>query len=95
MTDFTKPLKRPKHLLRRDVHEVPRPDGALDGLKDCVLADALVAAQHERVVDLLVRTLHPVRKPMDDVLGVVGIDFAHVVKPGAGLARVAAFDRRR
>lgn len=38
---------------RGDFGEVPRPDGSLDRLKKCVLADALCPAQKECVVDLL------------------------------------------
>ena len=72
---------------RRHLVEIPRPDGVLDRLEHRVLADALRAAQHQRVVDLLARALHAVRQPADDVLGVVGIDLADVVEPRLGLAR--------
>ena len=90
-----KPLKRPEHLLRRDLDKIPRADRVLDRLEQGVLADALAAAQHQRVVDLLLRALHPVREPMNDMIGVVGIDLAHMVEPRAGLRGVAGLDRRR
>ena len=44
-------------MLWRHLAEIPRPDGALDGLQERILADALVAAEDERVIDLLVRAL--------------------------------------
>ena len=59
-----------EQLLRRDFGEVPRPDRPLDRLEQRVLADALRAAEHERVVDLLFRPLHPMREPSHDVVGV-------------------------
>ena len=43
-----------EHVLRRDLGEVPRSDRALHRLEDGVLADALRAAENQRVVDLLV-----------------------------------------
>ena len=61
----------------------------LDRLEQRVLADALCAAEHQRVVDLLVRALHPVREPADDVVGIVAEDLVDVVEPGVGLAGVA------
>ena len=84
-----------EHLLRRHLGEIPWPDRVLDRLQQRVLADALQAAEHERVVDLLVGPLHAVRQPMDDVIGVVGIDLVDVVEPRAGLGGVAGSMRRR
>ena len=52
ITDFRKPLKRPADLLRRDFMEIPGPDCVLHGLEQRVLADALSATEHQRVIDL-------------------------------------------
>ncbi len=49
-----------KHLLRRRLDKIPRPDGALDRFEQRVLADPLEAAKDQAVIDLLVRALHPV-----------------------------------
>ena len=92
MTDLRKPLKRPSICCGDTSCKVPRPDRALDRLEQRVLADALLAAEHERVVDLLLRPLHPVGQPFDDVVGVVRIDVADVVEPRAGLVGVARLD---
>jgi hypothetical protein len=47
------------------------------------------------VVDLLRRPLHPVREPVDDVLGVVGIDLGHVIEPRVSLGGIAGLEQRR
>ena len=56
-----------EQLHRRHLGEVPRADRVLDRLEQRVLADALGAAEHERVVDLLGRELDAVRQPADQM----------------------------
>ena len=56
-------VESPEHVLRRNLSEVPRPDRTLHGFERSVLADALRAAEHQSVVDLLCRPLHPVGEP--------------------------------
>ena len=57
-----------------------------------VLADALGTAQQQCMIDLFLRALHPVGKPWQDMIGIVGIDFVNVIKPRARFGRVARFD---
>ncbi len=80
-----KAVEPSQHLLGRDLDEIPGADRILDRLQQCVLADALRTDEDERVVDLLLWLLHPVRQPLDDVLGIVGINLVHVVEPRPGL----------
>ena len=95
ITALAKLLKRPSSCDGDDVLEIPRAYCVLDRLEQCVLADALRSAEHEGVIDLFLRALHPVRQPRDDVAGVVGIDLVGVLKPGAGLASIARHNSRR
>ena len=78
-----------EHLLRRDLDEVPRAYGALDGFEQGVLADALKAAEDEPMIDLLVRPLHAMGEQRDDVVGFVGVDRPDMRDPRPGLRRVA------
>src|SRR5262245_30140659 len=47
------------------------------------------------MVDFLLRALHPMRQPWNDVIGVIGIDFAGVIEPWIGLRGVAELDSPR
>jgi hypothetical protein len=82
------------HSVRRDFVEIPRSHRALHRLEQRVLADPLGAAEHQRVVDLVLRVLHPVGQPFDDMFGIVAEDFADMVKPRMGLGCVARLDHR-
>ena len=66
--------------------KIPWSDGVLDRFQQGVFADALVTAQHQCVVDLVAGMLPVMRQPANDVVGVVRVDFVHVVEPGGGLA---------
>ena len=66
---FQEAVEAAEHLLRRHLGEIPGADRVLDRLQQRVLADALLAAEHQRVVDLLVRPLHAMRAPADDMGG--------------------------
>src|SRR5262245_23293535 len=76
--------------------EVPRPDGMLDGGRQCVLADAMfIAAKHERVIDLVLRALHPMRQKSDDVLAIsTWIEFEDVLQPWPRLAALTGDEGR-
>jgi hypothetical protein len=82
-------------MLRRNFDEIPRAHGAFEWLKQGVFADAWNAAEHEPVVDLLVRTLRAMGEKCDDVADAVGIDAPYVRKPRLGLGRVTKLNRRR
>ena len=60
-----------EQLQRRDLGEVPRADRVLDRLEQRVLADALAAAEHQRVVDLLAGELDAMGQPADQVVALV------------------------
>jgi hypothetical protein len=49
------PVEATQQVSGRYLGKVPRPDGVLDGLEQRVLADALRTAEHQRVINLLVR----------------------------------------
>src|SRR6266446_8130227 len=66
-----------------------------DGFEDRILANTLQAAQHKGVIYFLLRVLHPMGEPFDDMIPVVREDAFHVIEPAAGLARVAPLDRWR
>ena len=61
-----------EQLLRRDFLKIPWADGVLDGLEDRVLANALITPENDGVIDFSLGALNPLRKPCDDVFGVVG-----------------------
>src|SRR5262249_51416814 len=82
-------------LHRANLVDVPRPDGVRDRLDDRVLADALRATEHDRMVDLLAWALHTMGEPADDVLGLVGEDALHMRKPRTGSVGAAVLDHRR
>ena len=92
ITDLRKLLKLPSRWVGDNFVEIPRSDGVFDRLKQRILADALRAAQHQRVVDLLAGSLHPMRQPANDMRGIVGIDRVHVVEPGSGLIGVTQLE---
>src|SRR5271155_1202096 len=75
---FHEAIEPSEHLPRRDFDEIPRPDRVLHGLEHRVLADPLFATENERVVNLFLRTLHPLREPLNDVIGVVREDLTHM-----------------
>jgi hypothetical protein len=68
---------------------------ALDRLDKGILANPLGAAEHDGVVDLLTRPLHPVGEPADNVVAIIRIDFIDVVEPRFGHGGVAGYDGRR
>ena len=74
-------VEPPQHLLRRHLLKIPGPDRVFDRLEQRVLADPLLPAENKRVVDLLLRSLHPVRKPIDDVVGLVRVNQPNVIEP--------------
>jgi hypothetical protein len=76
-----KAVESAKHLLGRDFDEIPRSDRALDGFEQGVLAYARLAAEDERVVDLHLRVLYPVREPIDDVPCVFAKNCVDVIEP--------------
>ena len=92
---FGEAVEAAEHLLRRHLDKVPRADGALDRFEQRVLADALKAAEHQAVVDLLLRPLHPVGEEGNDVVGLVRVDSADMLDPRPGLRRVAGARARR
>src|SRR5262249_40296422 len=84
-----------EHVLGRDLVEIPWADSVFDRLEQRVLADALVAAEDERVVDLLLRALHAMREPCNDVFGIMGVNLIHVFRPWIGFADVSLLEHRR
>ena len=60
---FGEAIETPEQIGRNDVVEIPRSDRLLHRLQQTVLADTLRSAQHQGVIDLLLRALHPVRQP--------------------------------
>ena len=93
MTDFRKPLKRPIICCGDTSQKFQGPIARFTGSSNVSLPMPCSAAEDERVVDLLVRTLHPMCEPLDDVLGVAPKYFVDMVAPGRGLGRVAALRR--
>src|SRR5262249_50719642 len=91
---FGEAVECAEQMTRRDVVEIPRSDGALDRLQQRILADALGAAKHERMVDLLLRALYPLRQPVNDVHGVVRENLVHMFEPTLGFARIAELEPR-
>ena len=88
MTRLQEAIEAAEHMLRRHLGEIPRPDRVLDRFEHRVLADALIAAEHERVVDLLLRALHSMREPFHDVIGVVlAENLVDVIEPSVRLRR--------
>src|SRR5262245_34916775 len=77
------------HLAWCYVVKIPRTDRVLGRLKQRVFADALGAAEHQSVIELLLWPLHPMRQPIDDVTGVVRINSADMSEPRVRLASVA------
>jgi len=82
-------------LLGGNLVEVPRSDGVFDRLQQSVLPDALHPAKHQRVIDLDLWILHALRQPGDNVIGVAGVDLAHVIHPHPRLIGVTERDTRR
>ena len=88
------PVEAAEHLLRRDLEEIPGTDRVLDRLEQRVLADALFAAEHQGVVDLVGRLLNAMRQPADDVAGIVAVELLDVVQPAIGVTGDRRDDRR-
>src|SRR5271155_5694194 len=86
---FQMAVETSEHGLRLDFLEVPAADRVLYRLKQRVLADALLAAEDQGVVDLDVRRLGPMRQPADDVAGFVAKNSAGMLKPRSSLRRIA------
>src|SRR5262245_51777122 len=83
-------------MLRRDFREIPRADRVLRGLEYRVFAYALIAAEHERVVDFFLRALRPMGKELLDVRGVgLAKNIIDVIEPPVGLGRIAQSDGGR
>ena len=77
-------------MLRRDFGEIPGTNRALDRLEERVLADPLGTAEHQGMIDLDLRVLHPLCQPHDDVAAIVfAKDFMNVVEPRLSSCRVA------
>ncbi len=72
IADFTKPLNRPSICVGLTSAKFHGPTAVLHRLEHRVLADALGAAEHQRVVDLLVGALDALREPEDEVLASSG-----------------------
>ena len=83
-TDLRNPLNRPIACRGDTSWKLAAPTAYLTGSSETILANALVASEQEGVVDLLPGELHPMRKPLDDVLGVVGVDPVYVLQPRLG-----------
>jgi hypothetical protein len=47
------------------------------------------------VIDLLVRALHTMSEPENDVVGIIGVKFAHMIKPTFPFGPIAGPDKRR
>jgi len=92
---FEETVEPSEHVRRHHLDEIPRPDRLLDRLEQSVLADALPAAEHQSVVDLLSRPLHAMSKTCDDVLGIVGINPMHMLEPRIRFGGIAGNDGRR
>jgi hypothetical protein len=90
-----KAIEAAKQVLRRHLEEIPRADCMFDRLERGILADTLVAAKHERVIDLLVWPLHPVRQPHRNVVGVGTEHPTDMLKPRAGTGSIARLNCRR
>src|SRR5262249_26789512 len=79
----------------RYLDEVPGADGMFDRLKHCVLADALFAAEHQGVIDLVFGALHAMSEPRNN-MGALGAEHViDVIEPHRGLSRMAVLDERR
>src|SRR5262249_18862094 len=90
---FEKSVEVSENLLRRNLLKIPGTDGALHLLQRRIFCGALLLnAEHERMVDLLLRTLHSLRKPFDDVLSIVAENFVQMLKPRTGLVGIAPLD---
>ena len=94
MTDLTKLLNRPSSLVGTISWKFHGPTACLTGSSRVSLPMPCWSAQHQRVVDLLLRALHPVRQPLDDMVGVVGIDLVDMVEPRTGFGGITQFDAR-
>ena len=75
-----------QHRLRRNFGEVPRTDSDLQRREKGVLADALLAAENQRVVDLLAGPLRAMGEPAFDVIGFIGPQRMEVVAPEPDVA---------
>ena len=85
---FNVAVELARQMCRRDFMKIPRSDGVLDRLQQRVFADPLVSAQQQRVIDLVAGMLPVLRQPAKNVVGVVRVDFVHVVEPGCCFALV-------
>src|SRR5262249_49406998 len=81
-----------KQVGRFDLLEVPATNRFLYCLQQRIFPDALRADEHERVVDLASWSLHAVRQPFDDVVGIIWINPMDMIEPELGFAGVAKID---
>src|SRR5215207_9407012 len=80
-------VEPPEQVLGRYLRKIPGANGAFDGFKQRVLADALGSTEHQSVVDLFRRLLHPMGKPLDEVVGFARIDLPYMLQPRRSVAR--------
>src|SRR5262249_35919072 len=71
------------------------PNGVSHGLQQRILADSLMAAEHERMIDLDLGVLDAQREPIDDVIRIVAIDLADVINPWCSFHGISEGERRR
>jgi hypothetical protein len=87
---------KPAHQMRRaDVLKIPVTDCRLDRLERRVLADALISAQHQGVIDLFARALDAMRGPIHNMRRMIAVDALDVLDPFTRLHRITKADHRR
>src|SRR5215469_8444803 len=89
---FEEAIEVSEHVLRRYLVEVPRTDSIFDWFEQGILTDALLSPKNERVIDLLLRTLHSVGEITHDVRGFLAKNLMGVFEPGGGFAGISVFD---
>ena len=95
MTDLAKLLKRPSRCVGDTSWKFQGPTACLTGSSMLSLPMPCSPPSTSAWLIFSPRALHPVRQPVDDVVGVVWEDPVDVVDPGFGLAGVAQLDARR
>ena len=66
-------VKSPHKLTRVYIAKIPRPDRSLNRFKDRIFADTLRPAHNHSVIDFFARSFHTMRKPQNQVLGLVRV----------------------
>src|SRR5262245_27134281 len=82
-------------MCRRHLTKIPWPNRMFERLGQRILANTLGAAEHQGVVDLLLRALNPVRQPFDAVVRLRRVKPVRMLDPTGGLCSVAKLDARR